>query len=82
MNYLSFNMSNYLIQQSTDDKGGTHMTMKDTIIFNASNDEMLKVAPDGFYVRGVKVPQDKYEAEMVYKTFHQWLTWATLNRSF
>jgi hypothetical protein len=75
-------MGDYLIQQNTDDKGGTHMTMKDTIIFNASNDEMLRVEPDGFYVRGVKVPQDKYEAEMVYKTFHQWLTWATLNRSF
>jgi hypothetical protein len=76
-------MGDYLIQQSTDDKGGTHMTMKDTIIFNATNsDEMLKISPDGFYVRGVKVPQDEKEAEMVYKTFHQWLTWATLNRSF
>jgi hypothetical protein len=45
-------------------------------------DEMLKITQDGFYVRGVKVPQDEREAESVYKTFHQWLTWATLNRTY
>lgn len=43
---------------------------------------MLKVTKDGFYVRGVKVEQDEREAETVYKAFHQWLTWATLNRNF
>jgi hypothetical protein len=30
---------------------------------------MLKITQDGFYVRGVKVPQDEREAESVYKTF-------------
>jgi hypothetical protein len=76
-------MSDYLIQQNTDNLDGTHLTMKNTIIFNGSaNDEMLKITPDGFYVRGVKVQQDEREAESVYKTFHQWLTWATLNRTF
>lgn len=76
-------MGKYLIQESKDSLGGTHMTMKDTIVFNATNnDEMLKIAPDGFYIRGVKIPQDEREAEIVYKTFHQWLTWATLNRTF
>lgn len=43
---------------------------------------MLKVTKDGFYVRGVKVEQDEKEAQAVYKAFHQWLTWATLNRNF
>lgn len=76
-------MSDYLIQQNTDNLDGTHLTMKDTIVFNATNnDEMLKITHDGFYVRGVKVQQDEREAEAVYKTFHQWLTWATLNRTF
>lgn len=66
-----------------NERGGAYMEEKNTIVFNTfSNDEMLKVSPDGFYVRGVKVPQDEKEAETVYKTFHQWLTWATLNRSF
>jgi len=61
----------------------THMEMKNTITFRSStNSEMLRISPDGFYIRGVKIPQDEYEAEMVYKTFHQWLTWATLNRTF
>lgn len=76
-------MDEFMIKQVEQSDGVTHMIMKDTITFrSSSNSEMLKIAPDGFYVRGEKIPQDKYEAEMVYKTFHQWLTWATLNRSF
>jgi len=43
---------------------------------------MLRVAKDGFYIRGVKVPQDEKEALAVYKTFHQWLTWAALTRTY
>lgn len=42
--------------------------------------EMLRVAEDGFYVRGVKVTQDDKEAEIVYNAFKQLLTWAELNR--
>lgn len=50
------------------------------IVFNAGpeNDEMLKITQDGFYVRGVKVPQDAREAEAVYKAFRQWMTWNAL----
>jgi hypothetical protein len=43
---------------------------------------MLRVARDGFYVRGKRVNQDDKEAEIVYNAFSQWLTWATLNRDF
>lgn len=42
--------------------------------------EMLKVAPDGFWVRGVKVPADEKEAERVYNAFKAFLMWAELNR--
>jgi hypothetical protein len=42
--------------------------------------EMLRVANDGFYVRGVKVTQDDREAEIVYNAFKQFLTWAEMNR--
>jgi len=42
--------------------------------------EMMRVAPDGFYVRGIKVPVDDKEAETVYNAFKQFLTWAELNR--
>ncbi len=46
----------------------------------AGNTEMLRVAPNGFYVRGVKVPEDDKEAERVYNAFKQFLVWAELNR--
>jgi hypothetical protein len=42
--------------------------------------EMLKVGPDGFWVRGVKVPQDDKEAVTVYNAFKQFLVWSELNR--
>ncbi len=46
----------------------------------AGGSEMLRVAQDGFYVRGVKVPADDKEAETVYNAFKQFLVWAELNR--
>ena len=46
----------------------------------AGGTEMLRVAQDGFYVRGVKVTQDDREAETVYNAFKQFLVWAELNR--
>jgi hypothetical protein len=42
--------------------------------------EMLKVAEDGFYVRGVKVPADDREAETVYNAFKEFLVWSRLHR--
>ena len=72
-----------MITSMTDNYGGTYMESKNEITFYGNHkDEMLKITQDGFYVRGVKVPQDKREAESVYKTFHQWLTWATLTRNY
>jgi hypothetical protein len=43
--------------------------------------EMLRVGPDGFWVRGVKVEQDAQEAQAVYNAFKQWMAWQQLNRS-
>ena len=43
-------------------------------------DEMIRVAADGFYVRGVRVPADEREAETVYQAFKQWLAWANMQR--
>jgi hypothetical protein len=43
--------------------------------------EMLKVAPDGFYVRGKKVPVDDKEAETVYNAFKEFLVWSRLHRT-
>lgn len=46
----------------------------------AGGTEMLRVAQDGFYVRGQRVPVDDKEAETVYNAFKQFLVWAELNR--
>jgi hypothetical protein len=51
-----------------------------TITCMAGTIEMLKIGPDGFWVRGVKVKQDDKEAEIVYNAFKQFLVWAELNR--
>jgi len=60
----------------------TSDTEESTISFRGGSEEMLRIARDGFYIRGKRVNQDDSEAEIVYNTFHQWLTWATLNRDY
>lgn len=52
------------------------------ITLNTNSSEMLRVARDGFYVRGMKIEQDEQEAEKVYTAFHQWLTLALLTRKY
>ena len=44
--------------------------------------EMLRVSKDGFWVRGVKVPQDDREAETVYNAFLQWMSHMALTRNY
>ena len=51
----------------------------DNISLSAGGDEMLRIAPDGFYVRGVKVPAGKKEAKAVYNAFKSWMTAAILS---
>ena len=49
------------------------------INLTAGGEEMLRVAKDGFYVRGVRVEADAKEAQAVYEAFKQWMTYAILN---
>ena len=48
----------------------------------AGGAEMLRVSPEGFWVRGVKVEQDDTEALTVYNAFKSWMTWAQLNKDY
>jgi len=57
-------------------------TDPNTITCLAGGSEMLRVGPDGFWVRGVKVPQDDQEALAVYNAFKQWMTWASLEGQY
>lgn len=66
---LDLNADNYF-----DNKLGT-----DEINLTAGGEEMLRVAKDGFYIRGVRVEADEKEAEAVYNAFKQWMTYAILN---
>jgi hypothetical protein len=53
-----------------------------TITCMVGGAEMLRVTPDGFWVRGVRVKQDDTEAETVYNAFKAWMSWAQLNRDY
>lgn len=55
-------------------------SVRNNLSMYAGGTEMLRISDDGFWVRGVKVPQDDKEAETVYNAFKQFLTWAELNR--
>lgn len=57
-------------------------TESNSIIFNTGTEEHLKVARDGFYVRGKKVNQDDKEAEIVYNAFKEFLTYNALTRNY
>ena len=52
------------------------------ITFHVGTGELMRIEKNGFYVRGIRVPQDEKEAEKVYNAFHQWLTWAVMTRNY
>jgi len=53
-----------------------------TITCLAGGAEMLRVSPEGFWVRGVRVDQDDNEATVVYNAFKAWMSWAQLNKDY
>jgi len=57
-------------------------TESNTITCLAGGEEMLRVGPNGFWVRGVQVPQDDQEALAVYNAFKQWMAWISLERRY
>ena len=50
------------------------------VTFFSSGVEILKCSHKGFWVRGKLVEQDDKEAQIVYNSFKEWLTWQQLNR--
>ena len=57
-----------------------HEPKSNNIVCNVGNTEMLRVAEDGFYVRGVRVEADEKEAATVYNAFKEFLVWGRLHR--
>ena len=71
------------VQSATENWGTAYKFYEpepNNIICYAGATEMLKIGPDGFWVRGVKIAQDDKEAEAVYNGFKQFLVWSELNR--
>ena len=58
----------------------TTLPHQDSVVLQAGNIDMLRISPDGFYVRGVKLAQDDDEAAKVYESFKAWLAWAQLGK--
>jgi hypothetical protein len=57
-----------------------HEPKPNNIILNNKGVEMLRVAEDGFYIRGEKIPVDDKEAATVYTAFKEFLVWNRLSR--
>jgi hypothetical protein len=53
---------------------------QNSVAFHAGGEEMLRLSPEAFYVRGVKLDMDDNESKIVYNSFKEWLTWQQLNR--
>lgn len=71
---------NNMITNATIGISPEYEAIQNSLTMIAGGTEMIRVAQDGFYVRGVKVTQDDKEAETVYNAFKQFLVWAELNR--
>jgi hypothetical protein len=65
------NQEKYTLQSSNE---------PNTITCLTGSEEMLRIGPDGFWVRGVKVTQDDKEAQIVYNAMKEFLTWNQLTR--
>ena len=54
--------------------------MPNTTTFFCGGIETLRISDKGFWVRGKKIRQSDREAEIVYNSFKEWLTWQHLAR--
>jgi hypothetical protein len=54
--------------------------IENSVIMYAAGAEMLRVAPDGFYVRGTRLEVDENESLSVYKAFKSFLVYQGLSR--
>ena len=82
MSYDFTELNKVMANWATDDttRYNFHEPKPNNIICNIGSTEMLRVAEDGFYVRGEKIPVDDKEAETVYNAFKEFLVWSRLSR--
>jgi hypothetical protein len=54
--------------------------MPNTTTFFCGGIETLRISDKSFWVRGKKIRQSDREAEIVYNSFKEWLTWQHIAR--
>ena len=82
MSYDFTELNKVVAKWATDDPTSYnfHLPNSNNITCNVGSTEMLRVAEDGFYVRGVRVEADDKEAATVYAAFKEFLVWSRLSR--
>jgi hypothetical protein len=80
MSYDFTELNKVVANWATDDPTSYNFHTPNNIICNVGSTEMLRVAEDGFYVRGVRVEADHKEAATVYAAFKEFLVWSRLSR--
>jgi hypothetical protein len=78
MSEFDWDTSKYIVDKE--------VTETNTITFHTSDDPsetpILKITDEGFWIRGVKVPQDEQEAKAVYKAFRRFMVETELKRPY
>lgn len=60
--------------------GAADPSLFNTITLCSAGKEMLRISPEGFHVRGVKIEQDEGEARKVFEAFIEFLKGNTAYR--
>jgi len=55
---------------------------QDAINFVISDIVMMRITPDGFWIRGEQVPQDDKEAERVYNALKEFIVYNNLVKDY
>lgn len=79
-NYITHKIESYTSIVETEPAADPNI-----IFFNnwgLDQKEMLRIAPDGFYIRGEKVPVDENEGLAVFKALKRFLTESALRSPY
>lgn len=57
-------------------------SMEDSIRFVIDQEEMIRMDPTGFYVKGRQVADDPKEAALIYKAFKEFVVYHQLTKTY
>jgi hypothetical protein len=75
-------MSDFKYAVEDSGVGLSSVILSHSFVFNAPpNTEMLRVSPNGFYVRGIKLEQDETEARQLFDALMNFMSGRGLNKT-